>query len=66
MTTLGAQASPDTYNRLPRPTPGAKPRVWWHWMNGYVTTDGFAADLEWMNGGMGSVLEQARLEVRGK
>ncbi len=27
----------------------AKPRVWWHWMNGNVTKEGIRADLEWMN-----------------
>ena len=26
----------------------ARPRVWWHWMNGNVTTDGIAKDLAWM------------------
>lgn len=26
----------------------ARPRVWWHWMNGNITQDGIAADLAWM------------------
>ena len=30
------------------PPASARPRVWWHWMNGNVTTDGIAKDLEWM------------------
>ncbi|HEX7979361.1 MAG TPA: glycosyl hydrolase [Gemmatimonadaceae bacterium] len=30
------------------PPEAAKPRVWWHWMNGNVTTAGITADLEWM------------------
>src|SRR5678815_4784442 len=30
------------------PPEAAKPRVWWHWMNGNVTTEGITADLEWM------------------
>ncbi len=30
------------------PPPDARPRVWWHWMNGNVTKDGIAKDLEWM------------------
>src|SRR6478672_13837231 len=30
------------------PPDAAKPRVWWHWMNGNVTTAGITADLEWM------------------
>ncbi len=31
------------------PPDDAKPRVWWHWMNGNVTKEGIRADLEWMN-----------------
>jgi hypothetical protein len=27
----------------------AKPRVWWHWMNGNITKDGIRKDLEWMH-----------------
>ena len=27
----------------------AKPRVWWHWMNGNISKDGIAKDLAWMN-----------------
>lgn len=26
----------------------ARPRVWWHWMNGNVTKDGIAKDFDWM------------------
>ncbi len=32
-----------------QPPDSAKPRVWWHWMNGNVTKAGIKADLEWMN-----------------
>ncbi|MEO5996069.1 MAG: glycosyl hydrolase [Chitinophagaceae bacterium] len=31
------------------PPNSAKPRVWWHWMNGNITTQGIRKDLEWMN-----------------
>ena len=31
------------------PPASAKPRVWWHWMNGNITKDGIRADLEWMH-----------------
>ncbi len=31
------------------PPSEAKPRVWWHWMNGNVTKDGIRKDLEWMD-----------------
>lgn len=27
----------------------AKPRVWWHWMNGNITKHGIRKDLEWMH-----------------
>jgi hypothetical protein len=30
------------------PPASARPRVWWHWMNGNVTREGITADLEWM------------------
>ena len=31
------------------PPEGAKPRVWWHWMNGNITKEGIQLDLEWMH-----------------
>jgi hypothetical protein len=31
------------------PPNSAKPRVWWHWMNGNITIDGISKDLNWMN-----------------
>ena len=30
------------------PPDSARPRVWWHWMNGNITKDGIAKDLAWM------------------
>src|SRR5262245_3546300 len=30
------------------PPDEAKPRVWWHWMNGNISKEGITADLEWM------------------
>jgi integrase len=30
------------------PPQSARPRIWWHWMNGNVTKDGIAKDLAWM------------------
>ncbi|WP_319590060.1 glycosyl hydrolase [uncultured Draconibacterium sp.] len=30
------------------PPKEARPRVWWHWMNGNVTKDGITKDLLWM------------------
>jgi hypothetical protein len=31
------------------PPDTAKPRVWWHWMNGNITQEGIRLDLEWMS-----------------
>jgi hypothetical protein len=30
------------------PPQSARPRVWWHWMNGNITQDGIDKDLAWM------------------
>ncbi|HEX7858526.1 MAG TPA: glycosyl hydrolase [Sphingobium sp.] len=30
------------------PPSSARPRVWWHWMNGNITKDGIAKDMAWM------------------
>ena len=32
------------------PPSSARPRVWWHWMNGNITKEGIKLDLEWMHG----------------
>src|ERR1039457_642687 len=31
------------------PPNGARPRVWWHWMNGNIAKEGIKLDLEWMH-----------------
>jgi hypothetical protein len=31
------------------PPESARPRVWWHWMNGNITQVGIKLDLEWMH-----------------
>src|SRR5512142_60597 len=31
------------------PPDEAKPRVWWHWMNGNITKEGIKLDLAWMH-----------------
>ena len=39
------------------PPESAKPRTWWHWMNGNITKEGITADLEAMRRvGIGGVL----------
>jgi len=32
-----------------QPPAAARPRVWWHWMNGNITKEGIQKDLEWMH-----------------
>ena len=47
---LAAQNSPDALKSgFENPPEGAKPRVWWHWMNGNITQEGIKLDLEWMH-----------------
>lgn len=31
------------------PPSSARPRVWWHWMNGNISREGIKLDLEWMH-----------------
>jgi hypothetical protein len=55
-----AQAFRDPLRReFLSPPDSAKPRVWWHWMNGNVTQQGIRLDLEWMKrvgiGGMNCI-----------
>jgi hypothetical protein len=35
-------------NEFVNPPAESKPRLWWHWMAGNVTSDGIAKDLAWM------------------
>jgi len=38
------------------PPNGARPRVWWHWMNGNISDQGIQLDLDWMHRiGLGGV-----------
>src|SRR5436190_16559398 len=37
------------YKNFTTPPNSARPRVWWHWMNGNITKDGIRKDLEWMS-----------------
>ena len=55
----GAPSSGDALEQgFRNPPESAKPRAWWHWMNGNITKEGITADLEWMKrvgiGGMQS------------
>src|SRR5437764_8890506 len=37
------------YTGFINPGNAARPRVWWHWMNGNITKEGIRKDLEWMH-----------------
>ncbi|WJS99671.1 glycosyl hydrolase [Novosphingobium humi] len=43
-----AQSTPDLETQFRDPPAQARPRVWWHWMNGNITKDGIAKDIAWM------------------
>lgn len=44
-----AVAQPSSLQRgFQAPPDAARPRVWWHWMNGNITKEGITKDLEWM------------------
>ena len=43
----GAQAQ-TLYEQFQDPPQAARPRVWWHWMDGNVSMEGIRADLDWM------------------
>ncbi len=45
-----AQSSADPLKKgFETPPEGARPRVWWHWMNGNISKEGIKLDLEWMH-----------------
>src|SRR3954471_24615964 len=45
-----AQTSEDALRKgFEQPPSTARPRVWWHWMNGNITQEGIKLDLEWMH-----------------
>lgn len=36
------------YDGFQNPPQEARPRVWWHWMDGNITKEGVQKDIEWM------------------
>jgi alpha-L-rhamnosidase len=46
---FGQTSGDSLENGFKTPPNSAKPRVWWHWMNGNITKEGIKLDLEWMN-----------------
>lgn len=50
MPAVSGAAEPDPLSTgFENPPQSARPRVWWHWMNGNVTKPGIEADLKWMS-----------------
>ncbi len=48
--TVMAQSQTDPLKSgFENPPASARPRVWWHWMNGNITQDGIKLDEEWMH-----------------
>jgi hypothetical protein len=47
-TSLAAADSDTLRKGFENPPNAARPRVWWHWMNGNITKEGIKLDLEWM------------------
>ncbi|AIT81997.1 glycosyl hydrolase [Novosphingobium pentaromativorans] len=47
-TSAAARAAAPLEVAFQDPPDAARPRVWWHWMNGNITKDGIRKDLEWM------------------
>ena len=44
----GVRAQSTVYEGFREPPQEARPRVWWHWMDGNVSMDGILKDIEWM------------------
>ena len=52
-----SQAQDEVYKNFINPPAAAKPRVWWHWMNGNITKEGIQKDMEWMEkSGIGGLM----------
>lgn len=53
----GSSAFADTLaDGFRAPPSEARPRVWWHWLNGAISQEGLKLDLEWMQrAGLGGV-----------
>lgn len=44
-----SQGNDPMFQSFQKPPQSAKPRVWWHWMNGNITKEGIQKDLLWMH-----------------
>lgn len=45
---VAAGATPTLEEGFANPPNSARPRVWWHWMDGNITQQGIEKDLDWM------------------
>lgn len=43
-----AAASDPLASGFDNPPQSARPRVWWHWLNGNITKEGIQQDIDWM------------------
>jgi (4-O-methyl)-D-glucuronate---lignin esterase len=51
-----APSADELLREFQNPPNGARPRVWWHWMNGNIAQEGIKLDLDWMHSvGIGGV-----------
>jgi len=48
LSAVGCFAQDSLFQKFQTPPNSAKPRVWWHWMNGNITKEGIKKDLLWM------------------
>jgi hypothetical protein len=46
---LGRSQGDPLKSGFENPPESARPRVWWHWMNGNITQEGIKLDLDWMH-----------------
>jgi hypothetical protein len=46
---VAQQSTDQLKSGFENPPASARPRVWWHWMNGNITKDGIQLDLDWMH-----------------
>jgi alpha-L-rhamnosidase len=49
VTAIAQSGSDPLKSGFENPPEGARPRVWWHWMNGNISQEGITLDLEWMH-----------------
>ena len=48
-TAMAQNTADPLHSGFENPPESAKPRVWWHWMNGNITKEGIKLDLDWMH-----------------